>query len=76
MTPLSRRRLVCLNGQLGYRFDNGWRIQLDAFNILNSHSDQITYAYGSLLKSDSLFAMCFPAFRRAGPRPRQFVRPA
>jgi outer membrane receptor protein involved in Fe transport len=50
-----------LNGQLGYRFDNGWRIQLDAFNILDSRSDQVTYAYGSLLKSDSLFAMCFPA---------------
>ena len=50
-----------LNGQLGYRFDNGWRIQLDAFNLLNSNSDQITYAYGSLLKSDSLFAMCFPS---------------
>ena len=22
-----------LNGQLGYRFDNGWRIQIDAFNL-------------------------------------------
>lgn len=53
--------LGLLNGQVGYRFDNGWRLQLDAFNILNSKSDQITYAYGSLLKSDSLFAMCFPA---------------
>jgi outer membrane receptor protein involved in Fe transport len=50
-----------LNGQLGYRFANGWRIQLDGFNLLNSRSDQITYAYGSLLKSDSLFAMCFPS---------------
>jgi outer membrane receptor protein involved in Fe transport len=50
-----------LNGQLGYRFDNGWRIQFDVFNLLNSRSDQITYAYGSLLKSDSLFAMCFPS---------------
>jgi len=50
-----------LNGQVGYRFDNGWRIQLDAFNILNSRSDQITYAYGSLLKTDSLFAACFLA---------------
>jgi outer membrane receptor protein involved in Fe transport len=50
-----------LNGQLGYRFDNGWRVQLDAFNILNSNSDQIAYAYGSLLKSDTLFAMCFPS---------------
>jgi outer membrane receptor protein involved in Fe transport len=50
-----------LNGQLGYRFANGWRIQLDGFNLLDSQSDQITYAYGSLLKSDSLFALCFPA---------------
>jgi outer membrane receptor protein involved in Fe transport len=48
-----------LNGQLGYRFDNGWRIQLDGFNLLNSQTDQITYAYGSLLKTDSLYAMCF-----------------
>jgi outer membrane receptor protein involved in Fe transport len=50
-----------LNGRLGYRFENGWRVQLDGFNLLNSGSDQITYAYGSLIKSDSLFAMCFPA---------------
>jgi len=50
-----------LNGRLGYRFDNGWRIQLDGFNLLGSRYDQITYAYGSLLKSDSLFAMCFPS---------------
>ena len=50
-----------LNGRLGYRFENGWRVQLDGFNLLNSKSDQITYAYGSLIKSDSLFAMCFPA---------------
>jgi outer membrane receptor protein involved in Fe transport len=47
-----------LNGQIGYRFENGWRIQLDAFNLTNSKSDQITYAYGSLLKSDALFAQC------------------
>lgn len=50
-----------LNGRLGYRFENGWRVQLDGFNLLNRKSDQITYAYGSLIKSDSLFAMCFPA---------------
>jgi outer membrane receptor protein involved in Fe transport len=49
-----------LNGRLGYRFENGWRVQLDGFNLLNSKSDQITYAYGSLIKSDSLFALCFP----------------
>jgi outer membrane receptor protein involved in Fe transport len=49
-----------VNGQIGYRFDNGWRIQLDGLNLLNSRTDQATYAYGSLLKTDSLFAMCFP----------------
>jgi hypothetical protein len=50
-----------INGRIGYRFENGWRVQLDAFNLLNSHSDQITYAYGSFLKTDSLYALCFPA---------------
>jgi hypothetical protein len=56
--------LSVFNGALGYRFANGWRIQLDAFNLLNVHTDQATYAYGSLLKTDSLFAMCFP---KSGP---------
>lgn len=56
--------LSVFNGQIGYRFDNGWRIRLDGLNLLNSHADQATYAYGSLLKTDSLFAMCFP---KAGP---------
>ncbi len=47
-----------LNGRVGYNFDNGWRIQLDGFNLTDSRSDQITYAYGSLLKTDSLYAAC------------------
>jgi outer membrane receptor protein involved in Fe transport len=50
-----------LNGQLGYRFANGWRVQLDAFNLTDSKTDQISYAYGSLLKSDALFSQCFPS---------------
>ena len=53
--------LSIFNGQIGYRFDNGWSVRLDALNLLNSRTDQATYAYGSLLKTDSLFAMCFPA---------------
>jgi hypothetical protein len=52
--------LSLFNGEIGYRFANGWRIQLDALNFLNVRTDQATYAYGSLLKTDSLFAMCFP----------------
>jgi opacity protein-like surface antigen len=53
--------LNVINGEVGYRFANGWRIQLDALNLLNSASYNATYAYGALLTTDSLFAMCFPA---------------
>ena len=42
------------NGRVGYRLDNGWRIQLDVLNLLNTKTNQITYAYGSLIKSDSV----------------------
>jgi opacity protein-like surface antigen len=49
-----------VNGTFGYRFENGWRIQLDALNMLNSTTDQATYAYNSLLYSDALFAQCNP----------------
>jgi len=49
-----------INAGVGFRFDNGWRIQLDALNLLNSTADLATYAYGSLLTSDAMFAMCFP----------------
>jgi hypothetical protein len=48
------------NGRLGFRYDNGWRIQLDVLNLLNSRANQITYAYGSLIKTDSLYHLCFP----------------
>ncbi len=50
-----------LNGQVGYRFENGWRVQLDAYNLTDSKTDQISYAYGSFLKTDTLFALCYPA---------------
>ena len=53
--------LNVINGRVGYQFANGWRIQLDALNLLNSSSYNASYAYGALLTSDSLFAMCFPA---------------
>ncbi|MBR0823443.1 TonB-dependent receptor [Bradyrhizobium liaoningense] len=46
------------NGRLGYRIDNGWRIQLDVLNLFNTQANQITYAYGSLLKTDTLFNLC------------------
>jgi outer membrane receptor protein involved in Fe transport len=48
------------NGRLGYRADNGWRIQLDVLNLLNTKANQITYAYGSLIRTDNLYSLCFP----------------
>jgi outer membrane receptor protein involved in Fe transport len=48
------------NGRIGYRDANGWRIQLDVLNLLNTKANQITYAYGSLLQTDSLYKACFP----------------
>jgi outer membrane receptor protein involved in Fe transport len=47
-----------VNARLGYRFDTGWRVQLDVLNLLNSKADQISYAYGSLIKTDNLFVLC------------------
>jgi opacity protein-like surface antigen/outer membrane receptor protein involved in Fe transport len=49
-----------INGRVGYQFGNGWRVQLDALNLLNSSSYNASYAYGALLSSDALFARCFP----------------
>ena len=49
-----------VNARVGYRSDNGWRIQLDVLNLLNASGNQITYAYGSLLRTDSLYNLCFP----------------
>lgn len=48
------------NARAGYRFAEGWRIQLDVLNLFDSKADQITYGYGSLLKTDSLYNLCFP----------------
>jgi opacity protein-like surface antigen len=49
-----------LEGTVGYRFTNGWRLQLDALNMLNSNTDQATYAYNTLLYGDALYAQCYP----------------
>jgi len=49
-----------VNARLGYRYNNGWRIQVDLLNLFNARASQITYAYGSLLKTDALYNLCFP----------------
>lgn len=47
-----------LDLRAGYRWENGLKLQLDVINALDSRSDQITYAYGSLLQTDPLYWSC------------------
>ncbi|WP_407160632.1 TonB-dependent receptor [Bradyrhizobium sp. STM 3557] len=49
-----------VNGRIGFRDANGWRIQLDVLNLFNTKANQIAYGYGSLLKTDSLYKLCYP----------------
>lgn len=48
------------NGGVGYRTGNGWRVQLDVLNLLDTRTNQISYGYGSLIKTDSLYNLCYP----------------
>jgi outer membrane receptor protein involved in Fe transport len=41
-----------VNGRVGYRWDNGWRVQLDGLNLLNARSNQIDYYYTSRLSGE------------------------
>jgi hypothetical protein len=55
--------LNVFNGSVGYRFGNGWRLELEGLNLLNSSTDLATYAYGSVLTTDSLYAPCYPTMK-------------
>jgi outer membrane receptor protein involved in Fe transport len=50
-----------VNARIGYRWENGWSVHLDILNLLNTQANQITYAYGSIIKTDSLYNLCFVA---------------
>jgi outer membrane receptor protein involved in Fe transport len=41
-----------VNARLGYRFDNGMRLWVDALNLLNAKSNQIAYFYTSRLPGE------------------------
>ncbi|MGJ4943320.1 TonB-dependent receptor [Bradyrhizobium sp. HKCCYLS1011] len=47
------------NGRVGFRDANGWRIQLDVLNLLNTKANQIAYGYGSLIPTDQLYKECY-----------------
>jgi outer membrane receptor protein involved in Fe transport len=54
------------SGRIGFRAANGWRIQLDVLNLLNSKANQISYAYGSLLTTDDLYKACYVTHAMTG----------
>jgi len=41
-----------VNARIGYKFDNGFKIWLDALNLLNSQASQIEYYYTSRLPGE------------------------
>ena len=41
-----------VNARVGYRYANGLRVQLDAFNLFDSHASQIDYYYTSRLQGE------------------------
>lgn len=41
-----------VNARIGYRFDNGMRLWLDAINLFNAKSNQIAYYYTSRLSGE------------------------
>nr|WP_245303471.1 TonB-dependent receptor [Pseudorhodoplanes sinuspersici] len=43
-----------INARLGYKFENGLRVQLDAFNLFNAKTNQIEYFYTSRLPGEPL----------------------
>jgi hypothetical protein len=49
----SRDSLI-FNARLGYRFDNGLRLQLDVLNLSNAKTSQIEYYYLSRLPGEPL----------------------
>ena len=57
--PLDEDKLVTskattlVNGRVGYAFENGMKLQLDALNLFNVKAEQIAYAYDSRLSTEA-----------------------
>ncbi len=45
---------LIFNARVGYRFENGLRVQLDALNLFNSQTNQIEYYYLSRLPGEPI----------------------
>jgi outer membrane receptor protein involved in Fe transport len=44
---------VLVDASLGYRWDGGWRAQLDVLNLFNARANQIEYFYESQLRNEA-----------------------
>ena len=49
---ISSKATTLVNGRVGYAFDNGMKLQLDALNLLNVKAEQIAYSYVSRLSNE------------------------
>lgn len=49
---VASRPTTLVNARVGYRFDNGISVQLDAFNLFNAKASQIDYYYTSRLPGE------------------------
>ena len=49
---INSKATTLVNGRVGYAFDNGMKLQLDALNLLNVKAEQIAYAYESRLSTE------------------------
>ena len=56
------------SGRIGYAFENGIRVQLDAFNLLNRKVNQIEYFYTSRLPGEPPEGVDDRHFHPAEPR--------
>ncbi|MBN8943686.1 MAG: TonB-dependent receptor [Rhizobiales bacterium] len=57
-----------VNARIGYRFDNGVRVQLDALNLLNTPASQIDYFYTSRLPGEPATGIADRHFHPVEPR--------
>ena len=56
-----------VNATLGYHFENGYRLQLDAFNLLNSKDHQIDYFQEGRLPGEPLAGVMDVHFKPVEP---------
>jgi TonB dependent receptor/TonB-dependent Receptor Plug Domain len=59
---------LIFNARVGYRFDNGLRLQLDVLNLFNAQTNQIEYYYLSRLPSEPIGGIADRHVHPAEPR--------